>query len=477
MSKKIIASLLALLMLVACLASCGTPADTTVGGNDTTAAPNPEDTTPEEEVVVRPDIPQEDNGGEEFYILYPENASTYKSYLFAPDELDGDNVNMAMFERNMAVSEWLGVTITSNCLGSYKNIYGELQKTVMADTDTYDLVVTHSGDNIVNMVAGKYVQDWNAIESVDLTSALWNQSSVDLFERNGVVPLAINDFIIPSVNLILFNIDLMDEYGIPLPYDTVLAGEWTLDTFFELASRVHKDDGDGVKNLTDTFGFVTTFDHRVTSFQHGVGQMIIEKDSDGEYAYVQYSDKMVNFVEKFNSFLQGESGFGGPAAKPIFSEGRSVFYVEQLVSTIEMRALELNFGVLPMPKWDVSQEDYISVCWVGYMGVPTTVRNTELVGKVSTLLAYENNQRVLPEFYDILLGNKLANDLQCQQMVEIIFENCIFDLGITMDRRAFFQELISTGSNDVASKWEGVESSYQGALDAFVAAYDEYLNK
>ena len=44
-----------------------------------------------------------------------------------------------------------------------------------------------------------------------------------------------------------------------------------------------------------------------------------------------------------------------------------------------------------------------------------------------------------------------------------------------MNRRTFFQELLSAGSNDVASKWAGVETAYQGSLDSFITAYDNYL--
>ena len=474
---KTMSLLLALLLTLACFAACGNDStDTTKGPDvqDTTAAPGED--TGDEDVIVRPDIPKENNNGEEFMVLYP-NWSLYINYLFADDI--SDNMTEALYKRTLTVEEWLGVNITTFVSQAYNTVFADLQTTVAASEDVYDLMITHSTQHIANTLAEKYVLDWNTIEHVDLTSDLWNQSSVELFERDGVVPLAVNDLLIPDVNMILFNPAILAEYGLESPYDLVLNNQWTLDKMFELASKVYKDeDGDNQKSEGDIFGLIMAPDWKLASVQHACGQMIIEKDEEGTPQYVLHSERMVDIVETVNTFFQSTNAYGttdSPKMKELFAADKGLFYMEGLAETLTLRALKNDFGILPIPKWDASQEHYISTNWCGYMGVPTTVMNTELVGKVVTLLAYENNQQVMPEFFDILLGQKLASDIQSQETLKILFEYNVFDLGITLNQRKMFQQLIVANSSDVASKWANESNSYQAELDKFLTAYDRYL--
>ena len=72
--------------------------------------------------------------------------------------------------------------------------------------------------------------------------------------------------------------------------------------------------------------------------------------------------------------------------------------------------VDFGVGILPYPKYDTEQEDYISLDWGGLMGVPGTIVNTEMVGAVIELLAYESADTVIPAYYDVLLSGKLARD-------------------------------------------------------------------
>ena len=474
---KYLALIMAMLMLALCAVACGnTPADTTKAPDvqDTTAAPGED--TGVEEVIVRPDIPKENNNGEEFMVLYP-NWSLYTNYLFVEDI--SDTVSEAIYKRTVSVEEWLGIKVTTYVSQAYNTVFNDLQTAVASSEDVYDLMLSHCTNNIANMLSSKYVLDWATIDTVDLTSDLWNQSSIELFERDGVVPLAVNDLMIPDVNMILFNPNILTEYGLESPYDLVLNNRWTLDKMFEMASKVYKDeDGDNAKSAGDIYGMILAPDWKLVSIQHSCGQMIIEKDEEGVPQFVLHNERMIDVVDTVNTFFQSTNAYGSGGAavlKQLFAEDKGLFYLESLAETLTLRALKNDFGILPMPKWDSSQEGYVSTNWLGYMGVPTTVANPDLVGKVVTLLAYENNQQVMPEFFEILLGQKLAADMQSQEMLNILFENTIFDLGITLNQRKMFQELVNANSSDVASKWAGVSGSYQGELTKFLTAYDLYL--
>ena len=99
--KKIFVCLLAALLLTSC---GGAPAEETT--SDTTAADV--ETTPAETETSVDDffkVAAEDNGGKTFSLLTTET----QSYEYDAEELSGDVVNDAVYERNLAVEELLGI--------------------------------------------------------------------------------------------------------------------------------------------------------------------------------------------------------------------------------------------------------------------------------------------------------------------------------------------------------------------------------
>ena len=128
-----------------------------------------------------------------------------------------------------------------------------------------------------------------------------------------------------------------------------------------------------------------------------------------------------------------------------------------------------------MPKFDEAQKNYITLNWAGFMCVPASVGNTELVGKTVELLGYYNGQIVMPAFYDILLGQKISRDTESQQMLDIIFGNTVYDLGVNLGS-GFYMVLpwtIDAGGN-FASYYEKNIKSLENTVDKYCTAHKEY---
>lgn len=64
------------------------------------------------------------------------------------------------------------------------------------------------------------------------------------------------------------------------------------------------------------------------------------------------------------------------------------------------------------------------------MCVPLTVRNTELAGRTSKLLAFVNTYTTQPAYRDIPLNGKLARDTDSVEMLDIIFDSLVCDFGL-----------------------------------------------
>jgi ABC-type glycerol-3-phosphate transport system substrate-binding protein len=484
--KRISVFFMAILIAAAGLAGCA-KADGTVG--ETTSGSLTENTGTETAADTgdKPDIEKSDYSGEEFMILYIDWA-LYSKYYFS-EEANGDAVNDAIFERTSTIEEYLNIDINSVTFGNTDTPeYEAMKKTVLAGEDAYDLALIHNSSDIGKYVSDGIVMNWNDIPCIDMTKSYWNQSVRENMEIAGVLPFASNSFMIPDVTSIFFNKQLIENFKLEDPYELVKSGKWTWDKLIEMSSGASADiNGDGKFDENDQYGFVTEFDWQTASIVAGCGQYMVQKDENGEPQIVFNTEKMVSIIEKINNFVSnGNLTFTwpySPATDPnaggtppvSFDSGRALFYSVPLSLAGVFRETDVEFGILPTPKYNVEQKDYITLNWAGFMCVPASVRNTELVGKTTELLGYYNGKIVMPAFYDILLGQKISRDTESQEMLDIIFGNTVYDLGVNLGFQ-FYMVLpytINSGGN-FASYYESQIKSLESIVDKYYNAHIEY---
>nr|MBQ4318442.1 hypothetical protein [Clostridia bacterium] len=156
-----------------------------------------------------------------------------------------------------------------------------------------------------------------------------------------------------------------------------------------------------------------------------------------------------------------------------FDSGRGLFYMVPLSLASYFRTTEIDFGIIPMPKYDEAQENYISLNWSGYMGVPVTANSTEMIGMAVELLSYYNDKLVMPVFYDVLLGQKIARDEESIRMLDLIFGNTVYDLGINFGLYRYLYETVNQGG-DFVSYYESKRETAEKYVDDFMEALESY---
>lgn len=94
---------------------------------------------------------------------------------------------------------------------------------------------------------------------------------------------------------------------------------------------------------------------------------------------------------------------------------------------------DINFGILPMPKLDVDQEEYSTSCtvyWATFFSIPTS--NVEKLDATCYLLeamGYYGQEMCTYEYYDKTLKLKKMDDPEDERMLDLLFQNRTFDLG------------------------------------------------
>ena len=488
--KKLLSILLSAVMLSTLLISCGDGGGNSGGDiTTTTASGDGAETTVAEETEPEGDKPDfditgSDYEGAEFRILYPE-WSLYNNFYFA-EEANGEAMNDAIYERTSKIEEDLNIDIVPYTIGYIETILPEVRKTVLAGMDEYDLALTHCATDLTAYVSDSLVMNWNKIPVIDMDKSYWNASLRETVESSGMLAYAANDFVLPDVNTIFFNKTMIDDLTLENPYDLVNGGKWTWDKLIEMSANASSDvNGDGIFNADDKYGFVGEMGWQFASVATGADQYVVEI-KDGMPVLAANTDRMISLVEKVHSMLKGgntaftwnysaEYDPNNNGTPPVdFNEGRALYYLVPLSLASHFRTMDVEFGILPMPKYNDAQEEYLSLNWAGYMCVPMTAGDLEFTGKVVDLLGYYNSTIVKPAFYDILLGQKITRDEESMRMLDIVFNGAVYDFGVALGLYGIFNTVVS-GDGNFVSYYEKNEKTWNSTITKYATACEEYM--
>lgn len=476
MYKKLTALLLCGLMLLSAV-SCGSSSDST-GGAESTAAGSESETVAETEPEERPDFEKTDYEGATFQILYP-GWGQYNNYFFA-DEQTGDQMNDAIYDRTIQTEEYLNVDITETTPGYIETISPAVKTSVLAGSDDYQLVLTHCIQGLNDMMTSGYLYDWNKLPGINMEKSYWNRTMNDSLTVCGYNFFAVSSYMIADPNAFLFNTRMITDYALENPYDLVRDGKWTIDKATEMAKNVSIDtDGSGTFDANDTYGITAEADWMLNSLMYGCGQFTVTTGADGRYTLDMNNEKMISVVNKcYNLLCGGDYAFTwkyGAADDEMVTikSDRCLFTIVPLNRSKDLRDSDVDFGILPYPKYDDAQESYITNDWSGLMCLPTTIQNAEMIGNVCEELAYVSTKTTMPAYYTVLLTDKFARDEDSIEMLDIIFGNIVYDPGMnyagfaTGMTNLFYciPQLIQAKSSDFASFYAKYEKSAQTALD------------
>ncbi len=370
-------------------------------------------------------------------ILMPD-WGLYRNYFDPGDDLT-DVMNKALFNREQKVEQYLDVDITYQHVPKIGDIFEPVTAAISTNDDLYQIVLSHCIQPNASLITGGYLTNLNDL-GIDFTADWFNQKSNEALEVSGKQFFCISDYMIPDPNVVIFNSGMIEKNHLEDPYQLVRDGKWTLDKMTEMASVVTLDNGDGVWDNNDTYGFAAPTNWFLTSFIHGADVDILARNDEGEFELVFDTPKSYEFIDKMEALLLGPDtyifDYRGLEANSAYTDGaltidsdRCLFTLQSFNNFWSIRNIETEFGILPFPKFDEAQEDYYSLDWSGLMSVPLSVSEDsyQMVGDTIELLAYHSEEEVLPAYIEATLGTKFARDETWAEMIEIIFDGIVFD--------------------------------------------------
>ena len=453
--------------------------DAETGGETTTTAPV--ETTDTKINWESSGLPEKDFGGREFTILTDNVSNLLHSWqLIAPDEQVGEALNDAMYNRNKKIEEIYNVTISSVYTTTLKD---DANNSISAGEDVYSALFGRMDYTFTLAQEGKLMNYYD-MPHINPDAEWWDETVVrDLSFRDSLYHLTgdISPATDSRVYTIVFNKDMCTELGLEMPYQYVLDGTWTLDRFNTYISDVNNDiNGDGQMNYDDRWGFMSQDGCSWMMYMAGGGK-VTEKNEQNEWVIAFDTERNIELAmeslkvasDKNKTLMANQyvTDHGGDwaAATAWFANGGSLFRSSVLEPIPrDLRTLEVNFGVVPFPKMDENQTQYYTLAeeTSKLICVPVTA-DAEMAGLILESLAVESVETVKPAFYDVVLNGKVVRDEESKEMLDIIFANKVFDIGLTVNLASFksmFTNLEKSGSTDIASSFASSISSAETAL-------------
>lgn len=488
MDKKRIISLL-LLVSMAFAVSCANNAD---GGSANNATESVSETVSEDTTAFRyeasvPDGTSFEGAAFNVYTFDSSNGTWYDVDFSATEET-GDVLNDAVYQRIRYAEEKLNIDVVPCPLGG-SGSSDKLATSVKAGNQAFDCAFLNTfgagscGQNGL-------LNDLLKISSLDIEAAWWDQNCVNemtILNRLYMLTGDIETMYKKSIGVLLFNKKMVDEYNLSDPYQQVSDMKWTIEKFTDMCKQVSSDlNGDGKYTVDDKYGLLYYCDIIALGLVGG-GVNIASKDDD-DVPYISfYNDNTQKIWETYTELLYDPTlsiswsklGIANDDIIAMFQADQGLFNFNEFHSIENMRQMDTDFGILPMPLYSEGQDSYhhiINPHVASMLCVPIDAPDLEMTGIVLDTLGAESKNVLTPAYNEVYLKTKGTRDDDSEAVLDIVFSTLKYDVGYLYNWGnigTFTLSMVDSYNADLASKYEktitAAETAMQKAIDAYSA--------
>ena len=511
-TRKITALLLCLLLVASCLlVACDKGGDDTSSGSaGTTSTGNNSGTTDSKYLDDNgrywpsySDSMRESLIGDrtEFRVLVYDDTTqkTYYSEEIEPGKYTTTDAKLteAVTERNNLVSEKLGIDVKAVPVD---DVASRLRQELLAPTGTFDIAMPTLSQcaTLAQEDAFYDLRDFEEQGIIDLSAPWYDQNANESLSIQNRIYFTVSDMsIMQKINsfAMTYNPDLLSTKYPDLDMLQLVAdGEWTFDKLYEIGRAFSGDlNGDGTLDHTDNWGLVSGYND-VVHFYIASGEKLCTKDENdnpilaiGSDSSISVSQKILSTLQSNNwvSFAQDLTAQGvadiWSTSLAIFGEGRAPFRVSVFSAIKKLRAYDIDYGVIPMPKASEEQDAYYTHCSGGFgVVIPTFLSEEEAkyAAYMVDVLSAGGKQYIATAYYDQILKNKdaLSDTSKDVDILDLIFENVVYDVGYIYGfsgLSTMHTTLMASGSTDVSSHLESIRGQVNQKIEEVIAQFRE----
>lgn len=393
-----------------------------------------------------------------------------------------DTLEQAVYSRNEQLRALLGANVTMKLWGN--GLSTHLRQKLNDGSKPYDAVVqvTTYLYQLFNM---GLIRDMDTL-GLDTSFDWWDPNATDTFTIEGKMFGAVSDMTyIDKLSTIgvFFRPDVVRDLEMDDPFALVENGDWSYDAFYSSAKKA-TDNIDGMNGIScqnDAPYF----------FLHAANLKTAEKDSSGSIVSNINGERQITLLQNIYALMNSEIFFNrqtagldpNETARRFAEAGKNLYLVRPLQAYYNIKDYTSNYGILPMPKYDELVTGYyspVNIYSAGVLCIPKNAENPERLCDLLQAMAMLSNRIVMPEFYNTVLGRRFAGDPQSAKMLDLIFRNRVYDIGMIWNFGKVRDILVKSGddiktaagtvSSDIKSAYETILDD----IDAFVTDMKDY---
>ena len=486
--QKPIALLLSVLMAGSVFAACDTSSGGGGGGTGEVTIPASTPNQPGSPTFEGIDL--NEYKGTTVQIAMPAaSGTTYCDMFLYAEDYTGDTINDAVYERNQMVEDRFGIELE---FYSSETVAQDLRRLIMTDDNPYEVAFV-SGVNLNMLLQSGYLKDLNELTYCDFTQPYWDQNCYENMSFNGKNYYMISDIssaMMYGSSATFFNKQMIEEFQLESPYDLVDNNEWTWEKLFEMGSVVSADlNNDGNWDENDRYGTfnlgmsLTACGIRYTrNNADGVPELVfLQEDADRTIAaYNMFCDAMeqkgLDLDADSISDTVDQSAYMHKwdyCRGAMFGGDKVLFCISGLRTSDLLTNMESEYGIVPLPKYDSSQENYYSEIDTNFswLVIPVTNQRMDFISCVLEYMAYASTDTVNYAFYDTVMKGQRASDPDTVRMLEMIRGTMMYDFAILND--IGITEAINSSisrrtlTSSFASNERAIRSRLQSLLEQF----------
>ncbi|MCI9449683.1 MAG: hypothetical protein HFE30_05455 [Clostridiales bacterium] len=392
------------------------------------------------------------------------------------EAITGNLTSDALYRRNMEIEDKFNVKMTSVLAtgegytdgAPSLEIADKVKTDTMARTGEYDIIICNIMIGGTNMLIDGTIRPVDDLPALNFSKSWWlndleEQLSIGerLYYLTGKV--VTGHYSDPAA--IIYSKDMAAKYNIGDIYSYVNDGTWTIDKMQEIASVVPTGN--------DTYRY---YAQGGIDLLMGGGITLSGRDADGKPTLPnQLDNNTVSYMEKIASFLNDKTqnihndnviilGSGSTyTAEDAWDDGKFLFWLDNMGRAADVLERETEFGILPIPKKDETQENYISYCKADRTAaifISKSAKDTEMSAYLIEAMAALSEKHLEPAYYDKLLKGRSADGIDERRMLDLIYTTKKYDLADIYK----WGEIAKTIDGMLASNIEGLASTYRASI-------------
>jgi len=416
-----------------------------------------------------------------------------------------DIVYSKIYERNLSVEERLNVDIDfMECtVSSWQESSSELKREIQTMSAAFEAVFA-GNQRIIQQKIFNYFHNLNDSEYIDIEERWWYpdaimEVSVDNYNYRFLYgDIHLTD--LGQAGCIYYNKVLYEQYISPDKnpdelYTKVLEGKWTLEEFDRIVKKSHiEKGGDG---SADIYGLAMTYQEWNHYLRESAGIRMYERNEYGMPVFNFRDDRSIEFTNKLYSLYYENEGcinalYRNQVNNSSFVDSTLMFDMNRIMHSLneKMREMKDDFGIVPYPKLNEDQEEYITLLHNATVAtcIPVSTdedRANEEISALIEALASESYRRVAVAFYETALKTAYNRDDLSAQMIDIITaqhdtvkstltKNFAYEYTQSLGGiGSLFNALMAAGNTNFASQYDSSIGAAEIGLKELIQQYKD----